>query len=203
MSMDLYRWARDLKGLTRREKVVLMAIADRVNDKSGYAYPSQEKIGEDTGYHRSSVARACDSLKEKGLLSWNNKRKVGGHYTSNCYFIHRVEFCDTARRDAAVSQGDTQPCSTMEQKPLVEPKEITLNGSEGKVAGKGSGNLTEKQLAYAEKLAHKYFATYRDEHYQFDNLLSATRAFLASGQTDTDWRGLGTGLPSPKEKGWM
>ena len=53
------------------------------------------------------------------------------------------------------------------------------------------------------KLAHKYFATYRDEHYLFDNLLSATKAFLASGQTDTDWRGLGTGLPSPKDKGWM
>ena len=203
MSMDLYRWARELKGLARREKVVLMAIADRVNDKLGYAYPSQEKIGEDTGYHRSSVARACDSLKEKGLLSWRNKRKPGGNYSSNCYFIHRVEFCDTAQNSTAVSQGDVQPCSTMEQKPSVEPKEITLNGSEGKVAGKGNGNLTQKQLAYAEKLAHKYFATYRDEHYLFDNLLGATSAFLASGQTDTDWRGLGTGLPSPKDKGWM
>jgi hypothetical protein len=203
MSMDLYRWARELKGLTRREKVVLMAIADRVNDKMGYAYPSQEKIGEDTGYHRSSVARACESLKEKGLLSWRNKRKPGGHYTSNCYFIHRVEFCDTAQNNTAVSQGDTQPCSTVKQKPLVEPKDITLSGNEGKVAFKGNGNLTQKQLVYAEKLAHKYFALYRQEHYLFDYLLSKTMAFFSSSQTDADWRGLGTGLPSPKDKGWM
>ncbi|MDA8723760.1 hypothetical protein N9M90_03085, partial [Alphaproteobacteria bacterium] len=81
--------------------------------------------------------------------------------------------------------------------------DITLSSSEERVASKGNCNLTPKQLAYADKLAHKYFALYREEHYLFDNLLSATKAFLSSGQTDADWRAIGTGLPSPKDKGWM
>ena len=203
MSMELYRWARGLKGLTRREKVVLMAIADRVNDKWGYAYPSQETIGEDTGYHRSSVARACESLKEKGLLSWHKNRKAGGHFSSNYYVIHRVDFCGTADNDTAVPQGGAQPCGTVRQKPLLEPKELTLNSSEEKVANRGGNKLTEKQLVYANNLAEKYYDLYREEHYQFSNLLSAVKSYLASGQTDEDWRKIGTGLPSPKAMGWM
>lgn len=202
MSFELYRWAKGRKGLPPCEKAVLLAIADRTNDEKGIAWPSQDTLADDTGYERSTISRACKSLRDKGLLSWSKEMKPNGRFSSNCYKIHRMASNHMAEREVSVLHNTTSPCGKKPQKPLEEPKDITLIKVEGS-ADKGVKVLTEKQLKYAEKLAGQYFGKYKHEFYEYDLLLANTQAFLASEQRDEDWRNLGIGLPTPKDLGWM
>jgi predicted transcriptional regulator len=203
MSFELLKWARGVKGLSPPEKAVLKEIADRTNDEKGYAWPSQQRLAEDTGYERSTVSRACNSLRDKGLLSWKKEMTPNGRFSSNCYVIHRVAPSHKAEICSTVLQNATSPCGTAQQKPLAEHKELTLREGNKYLANSGSGQLTHKQLNYVEKLAHQYHDKYKDEFFQFDKLFEDMKRFLASKQTEEDWLRIGNGLPSPKQMGWI
>ena len=54
--------------LTATEKFVLLVIANFVNDKTGYAWPSQETIALKASLSRQTVNKAIKSLKAKNIL---------------------------------------------------------------------------------------------------------------------------------------
>ena len=95
------------------------------------------------------------------------------------------------------------PSGITQHKPLGKSKYTILSSNKDKVADEAIPKLSEKQLMYAKKLAEQYYSEYKDQHYSFDLLLEATKTFLASKQTEEDWRKIGTGLPSPKDMGWL
>lgn len=199
MSFESYRWAKSQKGLSPPEKNVLVAIADRFNDERGYAWPSQDKLAEDTSYSRATVHRACKSLQNKGLLSWSKVMLPSGHFSSNQYVLHRVAECGAAtshaaKKDAAVLQRVESPCSTAQQKPLDKPLDRTLNNTN--VAKKGRV-LSEKQKALAEKMAVQLLKAHPNEHHQLPILIKDCEDFLSSPQREEDWVALGNGLRNP------
>ena len=92
MSVKALEWASKHPGLTRLEKTILKEIANRYNDQKGRAWPSQNRIARDTGYHRSSVNRGLKALEEKGLLvRLNAFDGDSGARMSNRYFLPTFE----------------------------------------------------------------------------------------------------------------
>ena len=199
MAYVWYRWAKSQKGLSPTEKNVLVAIADRFNDKEGCAWPSQSKLAEDTSYSRTSIHRACKSLRNKGLLSWSKVMRDTGRFSSNRYVLHRVAECDvatshTAQDNIAVLQSAQSPCSTVQQKPLEEPLNRTLNNTN---VAKKARVLTDKQKSFAEKMAVELMKAHPNEHFQLESLIKDCEDYLLSPQREEDWVALGNGLDNP------
>lgn len=78
-------------GLTPREKVVLLALADCMNATTGMCFPSAPRIGEMTGIHPRSVWRVLGLLEEKGLITRINRELDRGGQGSNRYLLHLSE----------------------------------------------------------------------------------------------------------------
>ena len=198
MSIGMFKWAKTVTGLSSPEKFVLICLADYFNDELGYAYPAQETIATFTGLNRSTINRACKSLQRKGFISWKHQHKDSGRYSSNKYVLHRVADSHTAESNKSMLQSATNPCGTAQQKHLSKNLNITLN-SNNKNKSEKSKKLTDKQEAFAEALANKYWSKRGKEYYVFDSLLADCRTYLLSSQTDDDWKALGNGLPPPSQ----
>ena len=198
MSIGMFKWAKTVTGLSSPEKFVLICLADYFNDELGYAYPAQETIATFTGLNRSTINRACKSLQRKGFISWKHQHKDSGRYSSNKYVVHRVADSHTAESNKSMLQSATNPCGTAQQKHLSKNLNITLN-SNNKNKSEKSKKLTDKQEAFAEALANKYWSKRGKEYYVFDSLLADCRTYLLSSQTDDDWKALGNGLPPPSQ----
>jgi hypothetical protein len=67
MSNDVLNWAWGLE-LPPAEKLVLIALADRADNKGGSCFPGQADISKRTGQHRSTVSKCVRSLEKKGVL---------------------------------------------------------------------------------------------------------------------------------------
>ena len=78
-------------GLTPREKVVLLALADCMNATTGMCFPSAPRIGEMTGLHPRSVWTVLGLLEEKGIITRINRELEGGGQGSNRYLLHLSE----------------------------------------------------------------------------------------------------------------
>ena len=135
MSVEWIKWAKSVKGLSRREKQVLVWLADFYNDEKGCAWPSQDKLAEIAVYSRSTINKACKELRKKGLISWTKKVREFGRFPSNQYKLHRVAFDHMAGGHNTVYQNETSPCSKTKHKLLSRTLNRTLNDSD---AFKGS-----------------------------------------------------------------
>ena len=154
MSVEWGKWAKSVKGLSRREKQVLVWLADFYNDEKGCAWPSQDKLAEIAVYSRSTINKACKELREKGLISWTKKMREFGRFPSNKYKLHRVAFDHMAESHNTVYQNETSPCSKTGHKLLYRTLNRTLNDSD---AFKGS-----KYDAPIEKYAKGYIKDLKD-----------------------------------------
>ena len=68
MSVEWSKWAKSVKGLSRREKQVLVWLADFYNDEKGCAWPSQDKLAEIAVYIAvQRLTGPVKSLKRKDL----------------------------------------------------------------------------------------------------------------------------------------
>ena len=108
--------------LPYKKKWTLTILANYYNEKSGEAYPSIETISKNAGLSRSSIIRALNSLKEKGLITVK-KRRRSGRFSQNVYDIHLVPSChvsasDMAKNSSTKYQRDTSPEVTGTQYPL-------------------------------------------------------------------------------------
>ena len=154
MSVEWSKWAKSVKGLSRREKQVLVWLADFYNDEKGCAWPSQDKLAEIAVYSRSTISKACKELRKKGLISWTKKMGEFGRFPSNQYKLHRVAFDHMAGGHNTVYQNETSPCSKTKHKLLNRTLNRTLNDSD---AFKGS-----KYDVPIEKYAKGYIKDLKD-----------------------------------------
>jgi len=206
MSMPLYRMAKEIV-LPKGEKAILTELCDHMNDNTGMCYPSRERLAKLTGYDVSSVTRHLKNLRNRGLISWITVRRAG-QFGFNSYEINRDALSHAANvhmanNDNTELHSVSSPSGMVQHKPPEKTQYITTSSSEGKVVNEAAPKLSEKQLIYAKKLALQYYEKYKDEFYNFDSLFEGTKVFLASKQTEEDWRKIGNGLPSPKDMGWL
>lgn len=78
-------------GLTPREKVVLLALADCMNATTGMCFPSARRLSEMTGIYYRSVWEVLGALEEKGIITRINRELEGGGQGSNRYLLHLSE----------------------------------------------------------------------------------------------------------------
>ena len=154
MSVEWSKWAKSVKGLSRREKQVLVWLADFYNDEKGCAWPSQDKLAEIAVYSRSTINKACKELRKKGLISWTKKMREFGRFPSNQYKLHRVAIDHMVGGHNTVYQNETSPCSKTKHKLLYRTLNRTLNDSD---AFKGS-----KYDVPIEKYAKGYIKDLKD-----------------------------------------
>lgn len=201
MSIYWLRWVKTQKGLKPPEKAVLVWIADYYNDEIGYAWPSQETLAEDTGYNRSTIHRACKSLQEKGLLSWEKNMRSSGHFSSNRYKLHHVADRHNAesleaKKEPIMLQTAKSPCATRQQKHLLKRLDLPLKLEED---AKIDIELTRKQSELAELWASKLVSKHPGEYFDIQQIRDDCKHFLSSDQSEESWRALGNGLPNPKK----
>ena len=86
MSNLALTWAWEQTGLTSSEKFVLIALADRADERHS-CFPSYERIAVDVASSRRTVARAISSLEAKGFIVIEARRGKDGKHTSNRYVL--------------------------------------------------------------------------------------------------------------------
>ncbi|CAB5220152.1 Helix-turn-helix domain containing protein [uncultured Caudovirales phage] len=67
MSFDGIKWAFT-QILSSQDKLVLLVIANRINQKTGECFPSMGSMAEDTGLSRRSILRSIDNLNRLNLI---------------------------------------------------------------------------------------------------------------------------------------
>ena len=125
--------------LPATEKFVLLTIANFVNEKTGYAWPSQDTIARKASLTRQTVNKAIKSLARKNYLV-SVRRSDKGKSTSNIYQINRVALFDSqqhhvAENDNEVSNSSAEVCKGELHKPLGTTIE-TLNNVKSADEGK-------------------------------------------------------------------
>ena len=107
---------------TQTPNGIRVAIANFVNEKTGYAWPSQDTIARKASLTRQTVNKAIKSLVRKNYLV-SVRRSDKGKSTSNIYQINRVAFFDcqqhhVAENDNEVSNSSAEVCKGELHKPL-------------------------------------------------------------------------------------
>lgn len=87
MSVGAIDYAVKADGLHPTDKLVLILIANCVNDSDGYGYPSQRYLAERTGLTRETVNRSVLRLVESGHLQVTHQYRENGGKRSNIYHV--------------------------------------------------------------------------------------------------------------------
>lgn len=88
MSFEALKWSLNVDGLSSRQRLVLIFLADFANDKKGYAWPSIGTLARRTGLSQSTVKRAIRDLEDAELVTVvRQSRIVTGARFSNRYYL--------------------------------------------------------------------------------------------------------------------
>ena len=88
MSFEALKWSLSVTGLSSRQRLVLIFLADFANDKKGYAWPSIGTLAKRTGLSQSTVKRAIRDLEDAELVTVaRQSRIVTGARFSNRYYL--------------------------------------------------------------------------------------------------------------------
>lgn len=114
MASKLVGLALEVKGLSPRAKLVLIAIADATNSKDGLSFPSRKQLAEVAECSVDTVDRSIKDLVAEGLLTvepWFDEERAN-RQTSNRYVLHltpAAEMRPPSREDAAPEPQDVRP----------------------------------------------------------------------------------------------
>ena len=79
MSLDATRWAWMQQGLSAQQKLVLLALADRADERD-ICFPSVARLSGDTGLDRKTIMRAVASLEQAGIMEVVRSSGAGNRY---------------------------------------------------------------------------------------------------------------------------
>lgn len=87
MSWGALAWAAKTRVERASEKLILIALCDRHNDETGFAYPSINWLCEFSSLNRKTVISALDRLEACGLIA-DSGRRVGSTKQVKVYTIN-------------------------------------------------------------------------------------------------------------------
>lgn len=87
MSWGALAWAAKTRVERASEKLILIALCDRHNDETGFAYPSINWLCEFSSLNRKTVISALDRLEDCGLIA-DSGRRVGSTKQVKVYTIN-------------------------------------------------------------------------------------------------------------------
>ena len=98
MSSEATTWALKVRGVSPRAKLVLIAMADSANAKSGLAYPSRKTLAEAADCSVDTVDRCIRELVTEGLVvvqaTFDERPDAPRRQTSNRYHLQFTPAAD-------------------------------------------------------------------------------------------------------------
>ncbi len=189
MSIKALAWAWEYETGDPLEKLVLLCVADHMNDSMGQAWPSVQRICELCGCSRSTALRKLKQLEEKGVVTrqkrFNKTDIIVMTYGCQSETCHS----DTSKQSSGVSERHTNPYNNLTL--------ITTSEKRYQATRKRERTLSDKQKAFAHTLADRLWEKYKKEGFSFQPILDDVETFLLSDQSDDAWLKLGNGLPKP------
>ena len=145
MSVAAMSWAFELRGISRSDKLVLLALADHAND-AGECYPGIGRLAAMTGLSARTVIRRLGNLERCGLLTSEHRYRgdgTSGGRSSNRYQLtlskaapdsgisdavshNRLSDIDDRLSDIGDRLSDTVSPESSEE-PLGEPSDLSAS----------------------------------------------------------------------------
>lgn len=189
MSIKALSWAWDYETKDALEKLVLLCVADHMNDSMGQAWPSVERICNMCGCSRSTALRKLKQLEEKQIITrqkrFNKTDIIVMTYGCQADTCHS----DTSKQSSGVSERHTNPYNNLTL--------ITTSEKRYKKQFAKKRELSDKQKQFARTLTDRLWQKHKHEGYPFQIILDDVEAFLLTDQSEDSWLKLGNGLPSP------
>ena len=116
MSWSALAWAAKTRVERASEKLILIALCDRHNDETGFAYPSINWLCEFSSLNRKTVISALDRLEVCGLIA-DSGRRVGSTKQVKVYTINvgkesqKGNSSENGRKQS--QKRDTEPVSNL------------------------------------------------------------------------------------------
>ena len=110
MSWGALAWAAKTRVERASEKLILIALCDRHNDETGFAYPSIDWLCEFSSLNRKTVISALDRLEACGLIQ-DSGRRVGATRQVKVYTIN-VGKGSQNRNSSEMSRKESQKRDT-------------------------------------------------------------------------------------------
>ena len=111
MSVQAIGWALGQDVGTPTRKVVLIALANRVNSDTGLCCPSLKTVAKETCLAKSSVIRALHELEQAGYIQRVQRQRENGSHTSTEYRFPQLT--PSARVTPPLSHSGTTPSPTV------------------------------------------------------------------------------------------
>lgn len=154
MSIKAYAWAKSIKVGSPTLKAVLCAVADYADDK-GRAFPSFDRVAEDTEFTSRAVRKAVAELAELGLLTRQVRFRADGGRSTDVLTLQMHLSAPLERgstppepRSRGVERGASppEPDATPPRTTFapITTTELSLNGSEASASG---GEAAESRLS--------------------------------------------------------
>lgn len=193
MSLKASAWAWCVPVEKASERLVLLALADRADDK-GYCYPSVKDICERTSLDRKAVFRALSTFSDRGVVTVQKRKGVHANsYTLavDCPFLGSTEIGTSPngndpKEEQPLSPNGNDHCPQMgttivpkrEQEPVNEPiNNLPITDREDAP----EGTLFPEQISPEKK---KRTPTDRGSRLTIEHLPDTWRTFAE--QTDPD-----------------
>lgn len=91
MSNKAQDWAWAVDGLQFPSKYLLVYLAKRLNDETGYAWPSVGRISMDTGMSKSAIRNHLNRLIDAGLVITQQQYYLSSMQSASCrYYLPEI-----------------------------------------------------------------------------------------------------------------
>jgi DNA-binding MarR family transcriptional regulator len=197
MSIKALAWAWDYQTKDPLEKLVLLCVADHMNDSMGQAWPSVQRICELCGCSRATVKRKLKQLEDAGVI--HRQKRFNKTDIVVMTFIEKGidegrAHCETAHSEPSNSAPEGSHRATNPYNTLTL---ITTSEKRYQQSKKRERVLSDKQKAFAHTLADRLWQKYKAEGFRFQPILDDVEVFLLTDQSEDAWLKLGNGLPKP------
>lgn len=129
MSSEATKWAWSVTGISASEKLLLLALADRVNpEREPVVYPSNARLQRDTGLDRKTIMIVMAKLEGYGLIS-DTKQRAG---TTGRVKVYRVNIDLNNPKIGTIKRDDFDD----EESGGIVPKTAPLNGPKNGIVPK-------------------------------------------------------------------
>jgi len=221
MSIKAVSWAFDQQIKDPLAKLVLIAVADHINESTGDAWPSVERLTDlyslnlvgvtqtgvtqtplevshrHTNHNRTVIINNKGKTKKQLLVDWSPD-DADKQYATELGIDWQETLTDiTLWNEKNGNKAAYASCRAFWQGWVRKEAKARPARSNRQESASQCRTLTHKQQEYAKTAIGKLFGKYKDEGYTYQIIEKAVHAFMLTDQSDQAWRDQGTGLPRP------
>jgi Helix-turn-helix domain len=142
-------WALEQQGLSPTQKLLLLVLAVRANNKTWRCFPGIETLESDTGFKRKAIIDATEVLQEKKLITKKRRGRTSNMYTLLGPTLE-VPREGTTGENSDVPSEDSDVPSEDARSPLRDT--LTISNSKGYNSSKDSVNQKTRDRSLRDDL---------------------------------------------------